>query len=225
MDVLDRLVDRHFLASELARESTEKAGLGIDELLARQPDTANPFASRSFLLAAKAEVEQTLAGTYDLAKFGTLVPVGLWGFKKGMILPDKDISLLGIGKHRFFLFHSALGLVVLRHFYNLWRQNVGDDPGWFERVKFTIAGTALGTAAVGVGVHLLIDTFQPKSVVFPFFGSLVKGTLVDDNIWLLGNSLWAFKVGYDVFALSMAKELDAAKQFVAEYFGSEQVEI
>jgi hypothetical protein len=41
-----------------------------------------------------------------------------------------------------------------------------------------------------VGCHLLLDVFQPKAVIFPFFGSLVEGTLVDDNLWLLGNALW-----------------------------------
>lgn len=209
----------------MARESTERAGLVIDELLVTEQGTDSPLASPSFLQAAKAEVERTLAGAYDLAKLGVLVPVGMWGLNTGMVFPDKDIRLLGIGRHRFFLFHSALGLVMLRHFYNQWHQNIGDNPTWFERTKLKIAGTALGTAAMGVGVHLLIDTFQPKSVVFPFFGSLVNGTLVDDNIWLLGNSLWAFKIGHDVFALSMAKELEAAKQFVSEYFGNEQIVI
>ncbi len=53
-----------------------------------------------------------------MAQAAVLVPVGLWGLSHGLTAPDLDISLLGIGKHRFFLFHSALGLVALRYFYN-----------------------------------------------------------------------------------------------------------
>lgn len=222
MDIVDRILQRKALPRELVIESTQKTGMVIDELLAKDT-SGNPFTSRSFLQAARAEVERTLAGAYDLAKLGVLVPVGMWGLGTGLGLPDVDIRMLGIGNHRFFLFHSALGLVVLRHFYNAWQQSIGDDPSWTNRVKMKVTGTALGTLAMGVGVHLLIDTFQPKSVVFPFFGSLINGTLVDDNIWLLGNSLWAFKIGHDVFALSMAQEMQAAKQFVSDHFGNKLV--
>ncbi|OPZ61563.1 MAG: hypothetical protein BWY85_02372 [Firmicutes bacterium ADurb.Bin506] len=82
-----------------------------------------------------------------------------------------------------------------------------------------LTGAALGAYAMGVGVHLAMDVFQPKSVVFPFFGSLVDGTLVDDNIWLLGNSLWAFKIARDVFVISFAPELEAAREYVKTTFG------
>ena len=35
---------------------------------------------------------------------------------------------------------------------------------------------------VGVGVHLVTDLFQTKTVMFPFIGSLVDGTSVDDRL-------------------------------------------
>ena len=76
-----------------------------------------------------------------------------------------------------------------------------------------------GTVAAGVGIHLLVDVFQPKSIVFPFFGSLVEGTLVDDNIWLLGNSLWAFRISHEVFSLVLADEMTLAKDFASQRFG------
>lgn len=74
---------------------------------------------------------------------------------------------------------------------------------------------------MGVGVHLMIDVFQPKAVIFPFIGSLVSGTLVDDNIWLIGNSLWAFKIGHDLMVLTVADELEIAKAWVKKKFEGE----
>ena len=39
-------------------------------------------------------------------------------------------------------------------------------------------------------------------------------------MWLLGNSLWAFRVAQQVFAVSLADEFEGAKLFVQERFGS-----
>ena len=215
---LDAIINRITLPDRLAIQGTEKAGIIIDQLL-EEDMPQNGLADESFLRTAKVTIEKSLQGAYSLTKAGVLVPVGLWGLNQGLTAPDLDIKLLGIGKHRFFLFHSSLGLVVLRHFYRTWQQGQAEDANWFSRVKLRITGTALGTMAMGVGVHLLIDVFQPKAVIFPFFGSLVRGTLVDDNIWLLGNSLWAFKISHDIFALVMGDELASAKEFVRNSFG------
>jgi hypothetical protein len=135
-----------------------------------------------------------------------------------LAFPDLDITLLGVGYHRFFLFHSALGLVGLRYFYKQWLEKQAEPDRWASRVKRKVTGALLGGFATGVGVHLAIDVFQPKSVVFPFFGSLVDGTLIDDDIWLIANSLWAFKIAHDVFALSLADEFKDARQFVEKQF-------
>jgi len=148
-------------------------------------------------------------------------PVGLFGFNHGITAPDLDISILGIGKHRYFLFHSAIGLAVLRYFYKLYTESDKSN----EIIK-KLGGAVLGSYALAVGVHLTIDVFQPKSVVFPFVGSLVNGTLIDDNIWLMGNALWAFKISKDVFVLAFGEELNTVKEFVKDkYKGAEKLKM
>jgi hypothetical protein len=82
----------------------------------------------------------------------------------------------------------------------------------------TILGVAAGGLAFGVGCHLLVDTLQPKAVVFPFFGSLVEGTLIDDNLWLLGNAVWCFRISHDLFALALGDDLPKVKAYVQENF-------
>jgi hypothetical protein len=151
---------------------------------------------------------------------GVLLPVGACGLGHGLSFPDLDISLLGIGNHRFFLFHSAIGLVILRRFYRDCVLKQQNPDRWAARAKRKVAGAMLGGLALGVGIHLAIDVFQPKAVVFPFIGSLIDGTLVDDNIWLIANSVWAFRIAHDVFVLSLADELSQAKEWIAEHFGA-----
>ncbi len=145
-----------------------------------------------------------------------IVPAGA-GFLAGMATPDLDITTLGIGWHRFFLFHSAIGLEVLKRFYQYYQRFLrGGHP-----MLAKAAGAALSGMAAGVGVHLAVDgTLQGhRAVIFPFFGSLVDGTLVDDNLWLLGNSLWAFKISHDVFVQTFSDDLPKAKRWVEEHFG------
>ncbi len=83
----------------------------------------------------------------------------------GYGIPDLDIRLLGIGYHRYFLFHSAF-LPILLAIYT---------P---KALRTLAAGIALG-----LGCHLFTDLFQYKAVIFPFIGSLVKGTSLDDRLW------------------------------------------
>jgi hypothetical protein len=87
--------------------------------------------------------------------------------------PDLDIPLLGIGNHRYFLFHSAAAPVAL---YTLLR------PSRRERGRLVLA-VVTAAFAVGVGVHLFTDAFQTKPVVFPFAKTLVRGTSLDDRLW------------------------------------------
>ena len=126
--------------------------------------------------------------------------IGSW---LGYGFPDTDIGLLGIGNHRFFLFHSAIGLQLLRTLYASWAKDRGSVPD--PNVADRIAAAALSALSFGVGLHLLVDVFQPKSVIFPFIGSLVDGTLIDDNVWLLLNSVWAFKTGLELLPLAVGK--------------------
>jgi len=97
--------------------------------------------------------------------------------------PDLDIRLLGIGKHRYFLFHSAIVPLIA-----LWAsaklRNIS-IIGYLTRLF------AIGFLA-GVGVHLLTDVLQFKAVMFPFVGSLIDGTSIDDRLWEGGNALVCF---------------------------------
>ena len=177
-------------------------------------------AHRQRPLRLRDRVNQGLDSVYTTGKMTVLTPVGMFGLWEGFAAPDWDISTLGIGYHRFFLFHSAIGLAVLRRFHRQWQAHLAQtDNSLAGRVKQKLAGALLGAGAAGVGLHLLVDVFQPKSIVFPFFGSLIEGTLVDDNLWLLGNSLWAFKISRDVFTLVLADEAAVAQNYVERQFG------
>ncbi len=91
-----------------------------------------------------------------------------WGF------PDLDISLLGIGWHRNFLFHSIIiPFILYKTFFS-------------KKETFTsylMNGVIFGSA-LSIGIHLIIDVFQPKSVHFIIVSTLIRRTLIDDNIWL-----------------------------------------
>ncbi|NLV91720.1 MAG: hypothetical protein GX030_04910 [Firmicutes bacterium] len=225
-DWVTRFTAKQRLAGRLTQTSTEK-GIAyietlIDDLLDGDDEAIGPstiFGDVKRLQELQRELESLVCSTYNLAKMAVLVPSGLWGLSKGLVAPDLDIRLLGIGNHRFFLFHSALGLVALRKLYRMWVQSTEDKNHlWPYRVVHKVTGTVLGAYAVGVGIHLAVDVFQPKAVIFPFFGSLVKGTLIDDRLWLLGNSLWAFQIANDLFALVLADEVETARTYVAETF-------
>ena len=53
----------------------------------------------------------------DYSNAAVLVPVGLWSFSEAYSFPDMDISILGIGNHRFFLFHSGAAAWVIKRIY------------------------------------------------------------------------------------------------------------
>ncbi|MGI6114276.1 MAG: hypothetical protein ACOYEJ_09195 [Mahellales bacterium] len=216
---INSIIKNHLLPSKLCYESMKGGIKTLDILLSNNyPRDDSIITDINFLKRSRDEINNMIKDGYQLAKYSVLLPMGIWGFSKGLMAPDLDIKLLGIGRHRYFLFHSALGLVLLRHLYFKWIEKYEYENKWGNRVKKKIAGTLLGGYAVGVGVHLAIDVFQPKSIVFPFFGSLASGTLVDDNIWLLANSLWAFYIGCNLFSLVLADEISQAKKFIKKYF-------
>ena len=210
--VLTNVLQKETLSRRMARNNTKESILAIDQLI---ENNGERLLNTDFLRRAQEGARQALQNGENIAKVAVLAPTGLFGLSEGMHAPDLDISLLGIGNHRYFLFHSAISLVILRYFYRRWQQE--SSQGLLERFGQKIAGVALGTYAFGVGIHLALDVVQPKSVVFPFFGSPIDGTLIDDRIWFLGNSLWAFKTSHDVFALCMASELEAARAWVREH--------
>lgn len=114
-------------------------------------------------------------------KIPLLVIFSITGFALSINFPDLDISIFGIGMHRFFLFHSAiiplLLLVILK---------IIVKPE--DTVEMIVTGF-LGSFSLGIGIHLFFDLFQAKAVMFPFIGSLVDGTSLDDRIWLIVNIL------------------------------------
>lgn len=127
----------------------------------------------------------------------TALPAAVVGYG----LPDLDIGFLGIGNHRYFLFHSAIGLHFLKKFYlfMVYDMNKIESP---ELKKFLALSGAF--MSYGVALHLLIDCFQPKAVIFPFVGSLIDGTILDDNLWLLTNACWATKIGSEFWQAAKA---------------------
>ncbi len=119
--------------------------------------------------------------------------VTLAGAAIGMLVfrrfADRDIALLGSGYHRYFAFHSALVPLLL-----FWAARGRWRPRWLASLA---AGVAAGAAAAFT-VHLLIDSFQSKNVVFPFATTLVRGTSLDDRLWLLANSVASLALGVRV---------------------------
>jgi len=156
----------------------------------------------------------------SFTKMAIIVPVGSIILGNGFKFPDSDISILGIGNHRFFLFHSAIGVYALKKAYDyyLLHSSSAKKDDTVSKVIKKVAGTALSGFAAGVGIHLLTDVFQPKSIVFPFIGSLIDGTLIDDNIWLLANSLYCFKIAKDVFVIAWGDDLEVVKEYVRKNF-------
>ena len=217
---LKRILQPDILAEQYSRNSWEQAA---DLLNRSEPGCGQPASliqDLSFFNDLRDRVNQGIDSAYTASSMTVLTPVGMFGLWEGFAAPDWDITTLGIGYHRYFLFHSAFGLALLRHFHRQWQARMEErEIGWSGRVKQKVVGALLGAGAAGVGIHLLVDMFQPKSIVFPFFGSLVEGTLVDDNLWLLGNSLWAFKISHEVFSLVLADEMTMARDFAVREFG------
>lgn len=156
---------------------------------------------------------------------GILIPLGLlsWaGALRGYAFPDVDIKLFGIGMHRFWLLHSALAAWVLREFVTY-----ADKSKLPRPLGKILAATGSG-AALGIGIHLVKDgsfgLFDgQKSVVFGIpglwtKGTLIEGTLVDDNIWLLVNGLWAMKISSDLAVLAFGEDVQQVKAWVEERF-------
>lgn len=151
----------------------------------------------------------------------SLVPtawVGWKAFSAAMALPDKDIALLGIGAHRYFLFHSALGLAGLKWLLVRYQQATETSPYLAHHVVRRVAAGALGGASLAVGIHLLVDVFEPKAIIFPVVGSLFDGTLIDDRIWLLANSLWCFQIARDALVVALGDDYERLRAWVYRTF-------
>ncbi len=102
--------------------------------------------------------------------------------------PDLDISILGLGAHRNFLFHSFF-IVLVVFLLSLINKK--------QSLVSLLINSAVFDVGIGIGFHLFQDGFQSHPVKFPFIGSLVDGTSLDDRIWLFSNSIlsFAFSIG------------------------------
>lgn len=120
-----------------------------------------------------------------LAAIGTGIGIALF-----IRFPDLDIRLLGIGAHRNFLFHSVLLVAAL--FFLV--RGLDARKGLNLFLMSVVAGCGLG-----IGAHLLADVFQSHPVKFPFIGSLVGGTSMDDRLWLGLNSLGSALLSLAIF--------------------------
>ena len=136
------------LPYEITNETLSSGVTAIDRLLEASEHQENGFLINvDYLRRARDEAARFMQGGYQLAKVSVLVPVGLFGLAHGLNFPDLDIPLLGIGYHRFFLFHSALGLVALRYFYRQWVEKQTYPDRWASRVKRKLGGALLGSFA------------------------------------------------------------------------------
>ena len=220
MSELDRIINEKMLPEKLS-EDVSFGAIKFSEIKLEQNnggENSSLFFDDSFFEDVKKSAKRWEQKAVTAAKIGVLVPASIIGFNSGLGFPDKDISLLGIGSHRYWLFHSAFAVWVLEKFYKAYLAKQSGDLTLLDRITRKLLGVIGGGAAWGVGVHLAIDVFQPKSVVFPFFGSLIDGTLVDDRMWLLGNSLWCFKIGNDFFALGLGDDFQNVKDYVKQTF-------
>ena len=125
-----------------------------------------------------------------------LVSAGFVGYL-AFPLPTVDVEVLGEGASRNFLFYSALLPVLLLLSCSL----LESRP--FTRV--VTAGATVG-AAIGIGAQLVKALFVAEPVTFFALGSIFPDTLVDDALWLIGNTVTCALVIYA--ALTQAEEIE-----------------
>ncbi len=127
----------------------------------------------------------------------------------GSTLPDKDITYLGIGKHRNAVFHSVISAFVARLFLRLMERfcTEAQKHNLLTENDLAVATYCLKSArcgvALGVAAHLIVDgTAEGSKAVLFTDGSLVSNTLIDDRAWLLVNGFVALFLGKKDFEAS-----------------------
>lgn len=209
-DLVARMVARRTLPARIARE----VAAGVERL------SPTGMFGPEFYEEVRRQAAQWRAYGAAAGKLTVLLPAGYFAAQAGYQFPDLDIAHLGIGAHRYFLYHSGIGVWVLKKLHQATMAYVGESSGSLgDLVVRKILGVVLGGVAFGVGVHLLLDTFDPKAVIFPFFGSLLNGTLIDDRLWLLANALWCFQMSRDFFVLALGEELAWVKEQMVKFYG------
>ena len=223
MDEISNIIRNYMLPDRLSEELSWNV-IQIFERKLEETD-ATPAGELSVAVLDKGFYKQVIreakawsVGIKGVAEATVLLPASYIGFSQALVFPDLDITTLGIRNHRFFLFHSAFAVWAMKKLYDTMLARQSGKHTVADKFVNKVLGVLGGSAAWGIGVHLIIDVFQPKSIVFPFVGSLVNGTLIDDNIWLLGNSIWCFKIGHDLFVLALGDDLKKVKSFVSDTF-------
>ena len=112
------------------------------------------------------------------------IPIGFIIF---INFPDWDISLFGIGSHRFFLTHSAI-IPGLFYYFLIFKQSENTISDIFCGFVFS--------ANLAAGIHLLLDILPVQKVTFPLIGSLIKNTYIDDRIWIIVNTVICFFLAF-----------------------------
>ena len=201
----------HQLKQEIISSITKQVGEGAEV-------KATSIEDETFRDEIKNTASRWRKEITNKAQVVVLVPTGIYAFDKFFNLPDLDITFFGIGSHRYFLFHSGAAAWILKTLYEARLKKVENDKTIMTKVVNKILGVTAASGCVAIGCHLLTDVTQPKSIVFPFFGSLVSDTLIDDNIWMLGNSVYCFKVANDLYTLALGDDFKLVKNFVKENF-------
>lgn len=146
-DTVNRVVRGHYTAKRIAQDSTEDAILIINQLVLERCNSGDGRLNVEFLEDVLAKLRFHGKGLGAVAKMSVLLPVGYRGLISGLKLPDKDIRCLGIGKHRFFLYHSAIGVAILSYLYHQWQQFGSQNI--LSRASRKISGLLLGSCALG----------------------------------------------------------------------------
>ena len=223
---LSRQQRRDEVASALCRGGVEAIDVAAVEQLSTWIVTDPEIATFHWDDTARATAARAWESLPENGKLclqgGVLLAAGalaLEGVAIGDAIPDKDITLLGIGYHRFWALHSAAAAWVARDFVQ--RVDLATAGETANPLVIKLAASAAAGGAVGIGIHLLKDGAfgkldGQKSVVFGVPGlfrrnTLVKGTYLDDDAWLLGNSLWAFKIASDLLVLAYGDDFAVAR--------------
>lgn len=154
---------------------------------------------------AETKKEQTLF----ILKFFSYLSSFIIGTVLGNSIPDKDIKIFGIGKHRNILTHSIIILIAIKLLaqfssrfldkINFHYSEESDEYELFQVIKNNIAAIAFGTS-LGLAGHLLIDgTLQPSGTIRgPGFNSLLMKGTIDDQCFLVINSFFSTLIGKDI---------------------------
>ena len=146
--------------------------------------------------AKKSDKEKTYY-VLTLLSYTTAFLVSAYG---GYNIPDKDIALFGIGKHRHFLTHSfvpamivaLLAKFMIRVIDEIYIKTKAAGQRMLAVIKNHLAIIIVGFSA-GVAVHLLEDgILEPSGTIRgPGFNTFISGTTIDDQAYLVVNGLFS----------------------------------